>query len=695
MRHLIFLLLIIGAIYAQTTTSNEFTQSTEASSLELARDWKLLSIFALLGSTMLVAIAYMVGIGFEMPEIKGWANNELSQIFANAIIIVALIGTIIFLDVIAQTIVLGSGVDIPICSDITQSCLKSVATAYLGNYTESAKLGAEKVIADNVEKASLANRRIGLYCLTIYCLQVGVTTTIAGHYILDMDMNAILFEYYTNLLSSMRAQQFFVEQISFNMGPVILAVGIVARSFFFTRKIGGLLIAAAVGIMFFFPLMYIFDWVTLDTALAGDKGIGDSESSCPIECRDSAPLAYVQETGEPFTNTLEIYAAFDPEDGELASRVIGGDSEFEIGSNGSYDGRTIVSCNYGDYALCPVICRELPYPGSVPLCIRYNISSDVGVPIPVNAQEVCAQMPVECKIIRTVPVPDAAEQAMCPESCLIVPPLKNDCRYKDNGEIGNCLQSSFDCRVTNYDDMDWRPSKADAGQEQVALCNLARDCVESTNAFESCVYVFPETGSCDDLCEGCPTYCRIEGGDIDNMADSCKDGDQLIAACQSCTESCKVNIEIIQNLPGEQCTSCPDERRIVSATLPNNYTQGDCSTEPDVCPTDSDHRVAIPRTACETCLFTQETYAFDPPINLRCSDLCAPTDTAPVKASGSYTGIGGEGLVGRSEIQNVAKLIIPAYLLPLFNIVATLIFIKGLSGILGGDIDIPGMSKVF
>ena len=47
------------------------------------------------------------------------------------------------------------------------------------------------------------------------------------------------------------------------------------------------------------------------------------------------------------------------------------------------------------------------------------------------------------------------------------------------------------------------------------------------------------------------------------------------------------------------------------------------------------------------------------------------------------------------EIQEVSKLMIPAYVLPLFNIVATLIFIKGLSAFLGGDIEIPGLSKIF
>lgn len=689
MKKLVFILLIIGAIAAQTNTSNEFTESTQTSSLEIARDWKFLSILALIFSAILVAIAYMVGIGFEMPEIKAWANNELSQIFANVIIIVALIGTIVFLDVMAKTIVLGSGLDIPECNDLTKSCLKGVAREYLTVYVDTARDGAKAVLADNMDKASWAGRRIGLNCLTIYCLQAGITTTIAGHYVLDMDMNAILFEYYTNLLSSMHAQLFFVEQISFNMGPIILAVGIVARSFFFTRKIGGLLISVAVGIMFFFPIMYVFDWITLDTALAGDKGVGNEELTCPMECRDSPPLAYVQETGEGLQNTLDVYAAFAPEEGIKASRVIGGDSDFEVGSNGSYTGQTITSCFSEQYKYCPQVCRELPYPGSVPLCNYMNITVN-GIQIQINVQDACAKVPVECKVIRTVVEPNAIEQAKCPASCLVVPPLKNDC------DVGNCLDSRFDCRMTNYENTDYRPIKIDAGQSQFLDCLKAFDCPASLDAFQSCVYVFPETGSCNDLCPLCPTYCRVAGGDVDNMAESCKDGDgTLLDACESCTESCKVNVEIIENLPGEMCTTCPVEKRIVSSTMPNSYVQDECSTVDNICPTDGDHRVAIPRNACETCLFTQETYAYKPAINLRCADICQPKSNAPVKDSGSYMQIGGEGLVGRTEIQNVAKLILPAYLLPLFNIVATLIFIKGLSNILGGDIDIPGISKVF
>ena len=683
MKRLLLLALMLVFLFGctqqdNTVTKTQFEEETQASGLEIARDWKLLSVFALILSVMLVAIAYMVGIGMEMPEIKAWANNELSQIIANAIIIASLVGVIVFIDILANAIVLSSGLNIAECGDVTQSCLQGVTRAYFESYVAAAESGAKSTLMNNVNAAAMANRRIGLYCLTIYCLQVGTTTTIAGHYILDMDMYAIIFEYYTNLLASMEAQQFFVSEISFNLGPVILAIGVVARSFFFTRKLGGLLIAVAVGIMFFLPGMYIFDWITLDTALAGDRGLDMPDSLCPAECKLAFPLAYIESSGETLENIQSVYGAFAAEDSNLAAQIISGDIEFATGSNGTADGESVVSCFYGAYQNCPQICRELPYPSSIPMCI--NVSEGV--------QEACAQVPIECKVIRYVQDIDESEAGKCPASCKVVPPLKNNCDEDD------CLQSSFDCRQTTYSDLSWRPTKNTPDSAKRAACNNARDCPANLNATESCVFIMPETGNCNDLCGDCPAWCRIAGADINELPDSCKDGGELLSSCTNiCPDSCKVNITHIESLPGELCTDCPDEKRILAPTLPNSYTADSCSQ--DNCPFDSDHRIAIPRTACETCLFTEESYAYNPPINMRCSDICAPTESTPVKDAGSYTGIGAEGLVGRAEIRGVAKLIIPAYLLPMFNIVATLIFIKGLSEMLGGDIDIPGISKVF
>ena len=84
---------------------------------------------------------------------------------------------------------------------------------------------------------------------------------------------------------------------------------------------------------------------------------------------------------------------------------------------------------------------------------------------------------------------------------------------------------------------------------------------------------------------------------------------------------------------------------------------------------------------------------YDPPINTECADICKTPDNAPVHQPGTH--IGADGLAGDVDIQDLSRLMVPAYVLPLFNIVATLVFIKGLSTWLGGDIEIPGISKVF
>jgi len=49
--------------------------------------------------------------------------------------------------------------------------------------------------------------------------------------------------------------------------PFLLFIGLILRSTFFTRKIGGLLIAVAIGIVFFYPLIFAIQYLTLGHGL--------------------------------------------------------------------------------------------------------------------------------------------------------------------------------------------------------------------------------------------------------------------------------------------------------------------------------------------------------------------------------------------------------------------------------------------
>ncbi|NYZ74157.1 hypothetical protein H0O00_03365 [Candidatus Micrarchaeota archaeon] len=701
----IFILLLLASLCIADDAGKQFGGQTSSFTMEIGRNWQLLSIIdiagnwqllsamALMISVILVAIAYVIGIGLEMPEMKAWAGTELVQIITNAIIVGLLIVTLVFIEMVVLAIVQGSGLntaETAVCygqGANAVGCLQGVTNAYLNSYIETAESNAKGILKDNMFAAGMVGRRIGLNCLTIFCAQMGNSITVGGQYILKSDMYMIIFDHYTNLIASMEAQKFFVNAIAFRMGPVIMALGVVARCFFPTRKLGGLLIAIAAGMMFFFPAMYIFDWVTLDNVLNGDKaGSNGAGSDCPDECKMTAPAAYV-DADNKLNNTQEVYNQFNESDKALAQGLMNGTVPSAVATAGVYNGRVITSCYTPISATeCPVACRELPYP-SMPLC--NNVSA--GTP------EKCAAVPAECKVIRTVKVVDPAQDSNCPADCKVVPPLRSNCDVDKDGNPDpehKCVNSAPDCRMVIRGDDTWVPEKTcsnkfEGCKEIKKRCEDAQSCPGSEDAYQSCRYIVPQSGRCDDICAACPPECRITGsGAI--VPDYCP------AECTDCMDGCVVQWSALAALAGDafadgKCSACEIYKRLTYSNLPDEYANGSCSY--DNCP--PQYRAVVPFQSCEMCTFTEERYVYNPPLNTQCNDICKPSDTTPVADPSAFTQIGDTGLVGLSPVQNIAKLMIPAYLLPLFNIMATIIFIKGLSDLLGGDIEIPGLSKVF
>jgi len=675
------LVALFSVSIAQSNTTGMFQKATEESELELLNSWQVLALGGIMLSILIVAIAYLVAMGFEMPEIKAWAGTEVTQIISTAIIIAFLFGIILFLDTISSWMINESGI---MTCGVGENCLQQASVAYLNDSIDAAESGAKDCLKNSMQAGANMGRGIGLYATTIILGQLGLQTTLGAHEALRLDRYTIIYEYYTNLLASLYSQRFFLEQFAFKIGPILLALGIVARSFFITRKTGGMLIAIAAGIMFFLPMMYVFDWVTLDMVISGDNAIESDISLCPSECRTGIPIAYY--SGGAVEDMDVLYSHFEEEDREDVFGLFEG--TVESLSNGS---TVFYSCNYDpdpdDDVGCPTTCRELPYPSTVAECAD------------VENQTFCAGLDDRCKVIRYVPEPEEnPEYDLCPEECKIVPPLNGDC------DTGNCLESRFDCRVAKRTDLDWRPS-IDGDISGSERCNdYPHDCPASLNAEESCTWVIPESGTCDEICSGCPKYCRISGADINHLPEDCFEEDaeapyvedDLLDVCVECHPTCMIEIGALEaiddSITDGSCSGCYLERRLLGASLlPAEYIEGSCS--PDNCP--AEYRVEIPRTACEQCLEVTDSFLYEPPINTNCGDLCKPSAKVPITSPDDFGKIGEDDLVGFSEIQNISKQMIPGYLLPLLNIAATLIFIMSLSAMLGGDIEIPGISKVF
>ncbi|HIE55673.1 MAG TPA: hypothetical protein EYP90_10910, partial [Chromatiaceae bacterium] len=382
--------------------------------------------------------------------------------------------------------------------------------------------------------------------------------------------------------------------------------------------------------------------------IAGEKAVEEDVRGCPPECSIGPPLAFYR-TSEGdlihLSTVTEIYLAFDPDDDEVAIEISRGTRERAIGSNATSeaDGQTVFSCYYGEYENCLSQCRDLPYPHSLTECVEREV------------QEACSQLPIECKAVRTVPgAVDDDEYLRCPEECKIVPPLRSNC------DEGRCLDARFDCRVTNMNDLDYRPT-VEGPADKVAECEYAAECPASMDAFDSCVYIIPQWGSCDEeLCIGCPAECRIIGAELEELPEECLldtyDPDnsstwEMSEACNQCPSTCKVTIDFIETLDIGNCTGCQMERRILHHSIPPEYLEGDCAR--DVCPLDSYNRAVIPMSSCEACLFSEEAYIYNPPVNTDCGSLCRPSDNVPSKSPGEYTEADEDGLIGKPEITAV------------------------------------------
>ena len=86
-------------------------------------------------------------------------------------------------------------------------------------------------------------------------------TVLKGNWLPDVyqsvESRRIINNLCTSLLVSLNAQSFLLSYIQINMLHVFLPLGIILRSFKFTRGVGALFIALAIGLYFIFPVIFV------------------------------------------------------------------------------------------------------------------------------------------------------------------------------------------------------------------------------------------------------------------------------------------------------------------------------------------------------------------------------------------------------------------------------------------------------
>lgn len=691
---LFVILLILQITYSENNVA-EIINKTDSSPLELIKDWRIIAVAVSLITGILVAIAYMAGISFEMPDLKAWASVESNQIITNALIIILLVGTITFLDGIVATMVNSSSTGITCTSSNSITCVQKVAQEYSKDLLDLATENAGGLVLKSYELGGKAAERQGFSCNTFLlppCLWVSYSYSINPHLMIDIERFTYIIENYGSIVASLQAQLFFVNNISFALGPIILAMGIVGRAFFVTRKLGGLLIAIAVGVMFVFPLMYAFNWLTLNVYVFGDKFFGNQVTgTCPSVCKQSVPTVYsigdgtklsYSEASQKFSSetmkTIDLYLqtgaqTVATEFGDYGLCSPPSDGQIESVLNGSNQDISGLS---NAYYLCPNECRKLPYPISLATCK------------PPTIQKACATVEEKCKvktiISKSDPSVDPQQKNLCPNNCKTIVPLKNNCditknmdHYLDTFGPGErqfeglpsdgSIDKKWECDASSYQTTEIAAACASAlgvSKENIVSSSL-NPSFELDGSMVACTLECDYVRSCFDA----PLTCRMTQYEVD------KDSGKIIESSLS------------KNL-ASACTT----------TKKNNAKICPVSTNPE-----ESCVYAIPKDVkgCEKCILTEPTYTttadsnYDSFAVVDCANLCGGDSPKGLSIStGEFAKISGEGMVGRTEIKNLSQLLLPAFILPLINILVTVMFVKTFSQFLGGDIEIPGLPKV-
>ncbi|MCX6773141.1 MAG: hypothetical protein NTV88_05240 [Candidatus Micrarchaeota archaeon] len=549
-------------------------------------DWRITSIIGVSLAIAIISLAAIVGNALNLPEVKAFVDAELSQCIVSVILIISIVGAITFYDELARAAIGNGRAGVDCANTSVEPCYIKIATDYLDNLYNTGSMYARDSLADSYMNQNLATTGANIMSQMSKALFAGISVRPLAGMSIQAERGAAVFDNMSKMLVSIVAQRYFLDVITFAIAPILLLFGILLRTFFFTRKLGGLLLAIALSLFIIYPTTYALSWYTLQVNLYGDRTVA-IENSCPAECSIRAPVAfYINETGNgqivTFQKTQDIKSAGITKDNWATG---------DINNDGTVEFPGLVACTDLSTTLtggasppvpqcdssCPEHCREVPIPSQFPDC---KVSA-------------CASCNAGCKIIRQRTDCNVECDSTCSAECKTALPVENKC-YTDY-DTGPTAVVAADLEVSCSGCSgcpDWCKIRKPNGDlvYNDAECNIAAckppptEVPGSTGTCPSkCVYVSAIGGSfdCGTQCTGCPEPCRLRtpsgSGSYADLVNYDLDGSYAAicgstavqTACSSCPVQCKNKMSADPITSGcapyptnpptvSECTSCPD-----------------------------------------------------------------------------------------------------------------------------------------
>lgn len=203
--------------------------------------WGPIAMSGVLVAFLVSALAYMIGIGFDLRELRMWAKSELYQAFASAVLVGGLIAlSYVMLDE-GMAVILGQGanpfnIGFNYLESIARPMIDAARTVYTANfYVEAVSTFY-----------SYQNMGGGQHNFLLFLKPlISDPLHLALHFIIQV----LIVVYFQEAMLSFFQQKMF---------SVLLPLGVFLRTFPVTRGAGGLIIAIAIGFFFVYPTMFAF-----------------------------------------------------------------------------------------------------------------------------------------------------------------------------------------------------------------------------------------------------------------------------------------------------------------------------------------------------------------------------------------------------------------------------------------------------
>jgi hypothetical protein len=259
--------------------------------LDLWGQWIWFAGAALGLATALVSVVYVLSEMLMNDKMKIWAKMELTEIFYSAIIISMAIGGLPIIDSVVHGALVSGGAPIgpagplsawvpvqgpggiqyqalDICGDQiaapttsvyhgVDSCHMRLSIWYLREVFDEAKAFAFDIYLSYILTSMIAEFTINIEFLFE---KAGFFTfnPWRGFFTMGNTIKALVFDWAIKIMMITKFQEIMLRFITTALFPALFVIGAILRTFSFTRRLGGLLLAMALALYFIYPAFYAF-----------------------------------------------------------------------------------------------------------------------------------------------------------------------------------------------------------------------------------------------------------------------------------------------------------------------------------------------------------------------------------------------------------------------------------------------------